>query len=118
MVNSETFKKIFRDMDEKSKDMTQESRKKYDLHNVIDLDAVLNQLSNTGSAFFANERTEFSGCQSMNSEKSLKTHDNVDQLGDGVNSLDYAQTSTNHRLMPFKKSASNFMQEGKQRQSG
>ena len=32
MVNSETFKKIFRDMDEKSKDLTSDSNKKYDLH--------------------------------------------------------------------------------------
>ena len=62
MVNSETFKKIFRDMDEKSKDITSDSNKKFDLHNIIDLDAVFNQLSNTASASFANERTELSGC--------------------------------------------------------
>ena len=112
MVNSETFKKIFRDMDEKNKDITSDSNKKNDLHNIIDLDAVLNHMSNTASASFANERTELSGCQSMNSEKSLKTHDNTDKLvADGLNSLDYqTHNSTKNRLSSFKKSASNFMQ--------
>lgn len=114
MVNSETFKKIFRDMDEKSRENTLDSRKLNDLNGIIDLDAVLNQLSNTNSASFANERTDLSGCPSMNSEKSLKTHDNTDnKIGDGLNSLDYAtqnnQNTTKSRLTSFKKSASNFM---------
>jgi len=41
MINSETFKKIFREI-ESSKEYTQDSQKKHEFHNLIDFDAILN----------------------------------------------------------------------------
>ena len=41
MINSETFKKIFREI-ESSKEYTQDSQKNHEFHNLIDFDAILN----------------------------------------------------------------------------
>lgn len=42
MVNSETFKKIFKDLEEKSKEMNLDGRKMQDVQGLVDLDAVCN----------------------------------------------------------------------------
>ena len=68
MVNSETFKKIFKEI-ENSRELSSDSLKN------IDYDALLNQLTNSASASAINERTELSGCPSMTSDKSLKSHE-------------------------------------------
>lgn len=53
----------------------------------------------------------------MNSEKSLRTQDQAELPTEGVNSLDYTHASTNSRGGPFKKSASNFIQENRMKHS-
>lgn len=53
----------------------------------------------------------------MNSEKSLRTQDNADLPAEAVNSLDYTHASTNSRGVPFKKSASNFIQGNRAKHS-
>ena len=59
MVNSDAFKKIFKDLEEKSKDS--KANGKIEMRDFIDLETALNQVSNTASVTLVNEQADFNG---------------------------------------------------------